>query len=186
MLQYSWVLWSFDDLWFQKEITTEHYEQVEILDHSYDIQSDGTHVASDNEQEMEVMIKHEPKTQKFTHRKFVDTASHGKKKLTRTLKRKPRRQNTQTNVQQEMYSKVYVDSRILEVQRMMKKDSLIKKDDCDTYGEYIASTLRKHDNKTQCMIKQAINNILFEQEMNKYENPLDTDIVAEILDASDD
>lgn len=85
-----------------------------------------------------------------------------------------------------MYSKVYVDSRILEVQRMMKKDSLIKKDDCDTYGEYIASTLRKQDNKTQCMIKQAINNILFEQEMNKYENPLDTDIVAEILDASDD
>lgn len=85
-----------------------------------------------------------------------------------------------------MYSKVYVDSRILEVQRMMKKDSLIKKDDCDTYVEYIASTLRKHDNKTQCMIKQAINNILFEQEMNKYENPLDTDIVAEILDASDD
>lgn len=43
-----------------------------------------------------------------------------------------------------------------------------KKDECDSFGEYIADSLRKHDERTQSMIKQAINNILFEQEMKKY------------------
>lgn len=42
------------------------------------------------------------------------------------------------------------------------------KDECDSFGEYIAVSLRKHDERTRSMIKQAINNILFEQEMKKY------------------
>lgn len=107
----------------------------------------------------------------------MNTNNHSKKKLTRTLKRKPKR--VISNKTNDLYnSKLYVDNRIQEVQTMMNKDNS-KKDDCDTYGEYIASTLRKHNNKTQCLIKQAINNILFEQEMQKYENTLDHDIDPE-------
>ncbi|XP_047521956.1 uncharacterized protein LOC125060885 isoform X2 [Pieris napi] len=49
------------------------------------------------------------------------------------------------------------------------KPSPVKgKDECDSFGEYIAVSLRKHDERTRSMIKQAINNILFEQEMKKY------------------
>lgn len=51
---------------------------------------------------------------------------------------------------------------------LKKSDISKKKDECDTFGEYIAMSLRKHDEWTQSMIKQAINNILFEQEMKKY------------------
>lgn len=61
-----------------------------------------------------------------------------------------------------------------------------RRDDCDTYGEYIAATLRKHDNQTQCLIKQAINRILFEQEMSQYASPPDVQILSEQPDASDD
>ncbi|XP_045775054.1 uncharacterized protein LOC123873976 [Maniola jurtina] len=48
------------------------------------------------------------------------------------------------------------------------KQSKISKDECDSFGEYISISLRKHDERTRSMIKQAINNILFEQEMKKY------------------
>ncbi|VVC96563.1 unnamed protein product [Leptidea sinapis] len=44
------------------------------------------------------------------------------------------------------------------------------KDECDSFGEYIAVSLRKHDERSRSMIKQAINNIMFEQEMKKYNN----------------
>lgn len=54
--------------------------------------------------------------------------------------------------------------------RLLRKSSETtkKNDECDSFGEYIAISLRKHDERTQSMIKQAINNILFEQEMKKY------------------
>ncbi|CAH2240270.1 jg2282 [Pararge aegeria aegeria] len=53
--------------------------------------------------------------------------------------------------------------------KLLKRTKLYKKkDECDSFGEYIAIALRKHDDKTKSMIKQAINNILFEQEMKKY------------------
>lgn len=62
-----------------------------------------------------------------------------------------------------------LDSRLLETLRLLRKSDLSrKKDECDSFGEYIAVSLRKHDERTQSMIKQAINNILFEQEMKKY------------------
>lgn len=137
--------------------------------------SDSTIVSEPNLiEEQDVMIKHEPEVQAFAHTGYVANINHGKRKLTRTLKRRPKRVISNSN---EMYSKLFVDNRNQDMQRMGKKDN-VRKDDCDTYGEYIASTLRKHNNKTQCLIKQAINNILFEQEMQKYENPLDNDMIG--------
>ncbi|CAH0694400.1 unnamed protein product [Spodoptera exigua] len=57
-----------------------------------------------------------------------------------------------------------LDSKLQEALKILKKSDLSrKKDECDTFGEYIAISLRKHDERTQSMIKQAINNILFEQ-----------------------
>lgn len=65
----------------------------------------------------------------------------------------------------------HTDSKLLEMLRLLKKSDISKKkDECDSFGEYIATSLRKHDDRTQSMIKQAINNILFEQEMKKYSN----------------
>jgi hypothetical protein len=62
-----------------------------------------------------------------------------------------------------------LDSRLLEALKLLRRSDLSrKKDECDSFGEYIAVSLRKHDERTQSMIKQAINNILFEQEMKKY------------------
>ncbi|XP_049875617.1 uncharacterized protein LOC126373540 [Pectinophora gossypiella] len=58
------------------------------------------------------------------------------------------------------------DSRVGEALKLLRRTR--KKDECDSFGEYIADSLRKHDERTQSMIKQAINNILFEQEMKKY------------------
>lgn len=60
-------------------------------------------------------------------------------------------------------------ARLIETIRLLRRSDLLKKkDECDSFGEYIADSLRKHDERTQSMIKQAINNILFEQEMKKY------------------
>lgn len=62
-----------------------------------------------------------------------------------------------------------LDIKLIEALKLLKRSELSKrKDECDTFGEYIATSLRKHDDRTQSMIKQAINNILFEQEMKKY------------------
>lgn len=62
-----------------------------------------------------------------------------------------------------------LDSRLLEILKLLRKSDLSrKKDECDSFGDYIAVSLRKHDERTRSMIKQAINNILFEQEMKKY------------------
>ncbi|RVE52344.1 hypothetical protein evm_002982 [Chilo suppressalis] len=62
-----------------------------------------------------------------------------------------------------------LDNRLIEALKLLRRSDLSrKKDECDSFGEYIAVSLRKHDERTQSMIKQAINNILFEQEMKKY------------------
>uniref|UniRef100_A0A2H1VG92 SFRICE_008632 n=1 Tax=Spodoptera frugiperda TaxID=7108 RepID=A0A2H1VG92_SPOFR len=62
-----------------------------------------------------------------------------------------------------------LDDKLVETLKLLKKSELSrKKDECDSFGEYIAMSLRKHDERTQSMIKQAINNILFEQEMRLY------------------
>lgn len=142
--------------------------------------------AGDLEQELEadIIIKDEPDSvQAFTHKEFNHNGIHGKRRLMRTLKPRPKRQSSE----KEMYSKAYIDRRILELQRKMRKESIVNKDECDTYGEYIASMLRKRDIQTRCLIKHAINNILYEQEMNEYENPLGNDImITEALDQSDE
>lgn len=62
-----------------------------------------------------------------------------------------------------------IENVILETLKILRRSNITKKkDECDSFGEYIADSLRKHDERTQAMIKQAINNILFEQEMKKY------------------
>ncbi|KAH9631120.1 hypothetical protein HF086_008622 [Spodoptera exigua] len=62
-----------------------------------------------------------------------------------------------------------LDSKLQEALKILKKSDLSrKKDECDTFGEYIAISLRKHDERTQSMIKQAINNILFKQGLRMY------------------
>ncbi|KAJ2945356.1 hypothetical protein O0L34_g155 [Tuta absoluta] len=62
-----------------------------------------------------------------------------------------------------------LDGRLSEALKLLRRSDLTRrKDECDSFGEYIADSLRKHDDRTQSMIKQAINNILFEQEMKKY------------------
>ncbi|CAG9134771.1 unnamed protein product [Plutella xylostella] len=63
--------------------------------------------------------------------------------------------------------------------RILKRSELLKKkDECDSFGEYIANSLRKHGERTRSMIKHAINNIIFEQEMKKYSGQYDVSIVS--------
>lgn len=74
-----------------------------------------------------------------------------------------------------------LDNRLLETLKLLRKSDLSKKkDECDSFGEYIAISLRKHDERTQSMIKQAINNILFEQEMKKYSTGQYTVVISGI------
>ncbi|XP_038222574.1 uncharacterized protein LOC119840133 [Zerene cesonia] len=64
------------------------------------------------------------------------------------------------------------ERQLSEAMKIIKTSTVSKrKDECDSFGEYIAVSLRKHDERTRSMIKQAINNILFEQEMKKYSSP---------------
>lgn len=62
------------------------------------------------------------------------------------------------------------DRGMTESLKVVKASPTKGKDECDSFGEYIAVSLRKHDERSRSMIKQAINNILFEQEMKKYNN----------------
>lgn len=81
----------------------------------------------------------------------------------------PRKHKVMKRTIDRVVPKSSLDSKLLEALKILKKSDLSKKkDECDTFGEYIATSLRKHDEWTQSMIKQAINNILFEQEMKKY------------------
>lgn len=105
-----------------------------------------------NESPMHVMIKEEPEFVEQTLPKIRYICS--KPRLTRVLKR---------NVANESHR-----PRVLERKMFKRSEFFKKKDECDSFGEYIAMSLRKHDERTQSMIKQAINNILFEQEMKKY------------------
>ncbi|GBP46713.1 hypothetical protein EVAR_86966_1 [Eumeta japonica] len=50
----------------------------------------------------------------------------------------------------------------------LRRGGACGRDECDVFGEYIANALRKHDERTRAMIKHAIGNILFEQEMKQY------------------
>ena len=56
-----------------------------------------------------------------------------------------------------------------EAYEIMKAAS--NRDDCAIYGEYVASELRKLSGYSQMMVKHAINNILFEGALGKYDQP---------------
>ena len=56
-----------------------------------------------------------------------------------------------------------------EAYEIMKAAS--NRDDCAIYGEYVASELRKLSGYSQMMVKHAINNILFEGALGKYDKP---------------
>lgn len=128
----------------------------------------------DNVIREEIIIKEEPmiettvRTKKF---KRENSASPRKPKLSTTVKKR---------LVKEISDKL--DCKLLEVVRLLRRDHSKKKDECDSFGEYIADSLRKHDDKTQCMIKQAINNILFEQEMKKFKSTSTLTLVLNGLD----
>ncbi|XP_030025719.1 uncharacterized protein LOC115444187 isoform X2 [Manduca sexta] len=117
----------------------------------------------DNEEEQPVLVKVEPEiVQPRPKRRFIPpptspNLSRQPKPLKRRLLKEPTKPTSD------------LDSKLLEALKLLKRSELSrKKDECDSFGEYIATSLRKHDERTQSMIKQAINNILFEQEMKKY------------------
>lgn len=46
-----------------------------------------------------------------------------------------------------------------------------RKDQCCLFGDYIADKLRSFDNRLRAIAQNRISNILFELEMNMYQNP---------------
>lgn len=102
------------------------------------------------------MIKEEPDFER-TPPKTKSICS--KPRLKRVLKRRIIKERTESLAER---------NKLLERKLYKRSEIYKKKDECDTFGEYIAMSLRKHDERTRSMIKQAINNILFEQEMKKY------------------
>ncbi|XP_048480504.1 uncharacterized protein LOC105387752 isoform X3 [Plutella xylostella] len=138
-------------------------EQTEYLD----IPADDMHE--------EVIIKQEDQPKKRT----VYTTSVGRIKpeynqrlrLMRNIKRK----NTAAPSQ----GSLAAANSTTDLIRILKRSELLKKkDECDSFGEYIANSLRKHGERTRSMIKHAINNIIFEQEMKKYSGQYDVSIVS--------
>lgn len=111
------------------------------------------------ETQEEIIIKTEPIAE-YTKVKAKHESKHTTRKprLKKVLKRRIIKNHNDED-----------KNRIIDTIRLLRRSDLLKKkDECDSFGEYIADSLRKHDERTQSMIKQAINNILFEQEMKKY------------------
>ncbi|XP_053610573.1 uncharacterized protein LOC128675291 [Plodia interpunctella] len=150
--------------------------KLEAEDDQSDNENNDTIVHEEEEQEVEeeeenevdegeehqlIYIKQEPSTTKFVRptTKYIHQSVNKPRLIrTRRIRKKPITANSNK-----------LDSKILETLKLIKSSNLTKKkDECDSFGEYIANSLRKHDERTQSMIKQAINNILFEQEMKKY------------------
>lgn len=57
-------------------------------------------------------------------------------------------------------------------------DSLIKRDECSVYGEYVANELRNLSTQAQTLAKHNINNILFEANMGNYDLPSANELFA--------
>lgn len=141
----------------------------------------------DDDDDNAVLIKLEPAPEPSPPKKPSFSSQKHSRRLTH-MKRVP--------AQREANPSTYTDSKLLEMLKLLKKSDISKKkDECDSFGQYIATSLRKHDDRTQSMIKQAINNILFEQEMKKYtnfpvvispENPLDIVVGDNSSDSNDD
>lgn len=150
-------------------------------------QGDGTDADDDMEVvRQEIIIKEEPerKVLRLPPKRFRPELVTRRLHPMKTIKKKislSQRETTQPTKSPQ------TEGIVGEVLRLLRRADNKKKDSCDSFGEYIADSLRKHDEKTQAMIKQAINNIIFEQEMQKYkkgnqytvvisgmeENPLD-------------
>ncbi|KAH9631125.1 hypothetical protein HF086_008627 [Spodoptera exigua] len=118
------------------------------------------------DREQQVIIKQEPSTSE-TSEKQPSAPAQPRKRGRRKMF--PRSKLTQPMKRKQLRGHDALDNKLLEALKILKKSDLSrKKDECDSFGEYIAISLRKHDERTQSMIKQAINNILFEQEMRMY------------------
>lgn len=112
----------------------------------------------------EVLIKQEPIHLQYKRRVKTPAKTH-KPRITRPLKRKIVKEENSSS----SYVSDVLDSRLAEAVKLLRRSEMTRKmDECDSFAKYIADSLRKHDDRTQSMIKQAINNILFEQEMKKY------------------
>lgn len=132
----------------------------------------------ENREEMPILIKQESEVTNHIRR---DNRKTIKRTITRLPINKPplkRRLIKESNVNHKN-----LDSVLLETLKLVRNSNLSKKkDECDSFGEYIAISLRKHDERTQSMIKQAINNILFEQEMKKFNAGQYTVVISGIDD----
>ncbi|CAH2043027.1 unnamed protein product, partial [Iphiclides podalirius] len=114
--------------------------------------------AEEDTQSQEVIVKSEPAVEYPRPRAKREVRCVGRKaRVHKVVKRRVVKDNDDDR------------ARLIETIRLLRRSDLLKKkDECDSFGEYIADSLRKHDDRTQSMIKQAINNILFEQEMKRY------------------
>ncbi|XP_028167670.1 uncharacterized protein LOC114358010 [Ostrinia furnacalis] len=152
-----------------EENVTIHIPSVEVK-----TQREESEHSSDNEYgnlHEEIVIKQEP----VADPEYKKRNRHSKPRLTKPIRRR--------FVEKVSTTASKLDSRLLETLRLLRRSDLSrKKDECDSFGEYIADSLRKHEDKTQSMIKQAINNILFEQEMKKYNTNQYTVVINGCLD----
>ncbi|KAJ0174894.1 hypothetical protein K1T71_010002 [Dendrolimus kikuchii] len=124
-------------------------EQTEQLEESN--QSNQSTNCSEEEEDEPVIIKIEPNLP-------IKNTQPLKRNITRITKRRP-----------VVAKSSKLDSKMIEALKMITKTELYrKKDECDIFGEYIATSLRRHDEITRCMIKQGMNNILFEQDLHSH------------------
>ncbi|CAK1586593.1 unnamed protein product [Parnassius mnemosyne] len=133
------------------------------------------HIDDDPENEdlesQDIIIKTEPNVEypKAKSKRNIKYVTSRKPRVTKVIKRRLVKEDHGDEDR----------NRSSEAIRLLRRlDLLKKKDECDSFGVYIANSLRKHDERTQSMIKQAINNILFEQEMKKYSTNQYTVVMA--------
>uniref|UniRef100_A0A2A4JSL0 MADF domain-containing protein n=1 Tax=Heliothis virescens TaxID=7102 RepID=A0A2A4JSL0_HELVI len=144
---------------------------VQISQNPESARSDESSDDDDDQEDSHITIKQEPVIETYVAETHVTSAKRRALPKERLPKRKYRlnRPLLRKKLVKEPDVKDSLDSRLLETLKLLRKSDLSKKkDECDSFGEYIAVSLRKHDERTRSMIKQAINNILFEQEMKKY------------------
>lgn len=131
------------------------------------------------------MIKEEPVIETYCISTELEPSHEPKRRVERSKQRAPLKKYKLTRplLKRKLVVKENdsLDNRLLETLKLLRKSDLSrKKDECDSFGDYIAISLRKHDERTRSMIKQAINNILFEQEMKKYSSNQYTVVLSEV------
>nr|XP_049704665.1 uncharacterized protein LOC126056264 [Helicoverpa armigera] len=154
------------------EVIVGTSNDVQISQNPESARSDESSDDDDDRDDSRITIKQEPVVETYVPEAHVSPPRRRALAKERLPKRKYRL-NTRPLLKRKLIKEPEVkdtlDSRLLETLKLLRKSDLSKKkDECDSFGEYIAVSLRKHDERTRSMIKQAINNILFEQEMKKY------------------